>query len=124
MSQSPVPFPHWSSLPTKAVLAASGVRVRLPRRTWRVGRHWNPKTGVLAVDGLTDVSNTEGQTFLATPVAQLEPPVLRLYLADEPHPWGGRWFFALLPDDDGELVLASMRERDLDHPANHTGFWP
>lgn len=85
-----------------------GHPVLLPLLTLRVGDHWNPTTGVLTVDGLTDVSDSEkGQAFLPTPVAQLESPVLRLFLADEPHPWGGKWFFVLVKDDDGETILAA-----------------
>lgn len=113
------PHPHWRALPKETRAARGG----FPFFVRRVGDRWNPETGVLAVDGLTDVSNTEeGARFLATPVAEDEPPILRLYLADVrdpnvPKPGGGRVFFALMTESNGETIIADMDEYDLDHPA-------
>lgn len=99
---------HWQDLPTKRVPGGYlGFRVAL------VGDRWDAASGVLDVDGLSDISETEdAKAFLASPAARMDPPILRVLdpdVADE---------LLVLVERNGEMVLRPIRRHDLTSPAN------
>lgn len=98
--------PHWRDLPTKPYhFTLRDLKLIC------VGGHWDPSTSKLSVEGLTDVSETDGKAFLASDRAHAFPRVLRVFRLDEEIE-GMEAFFAL-SDLEGEKVLFLYRRRDL-----------
>lgn len=97
---------HWQDLPTKfEFVGLSGFNVLL------VGDRWDEAAGTLDIGGLSDISETEeAKVFLASPLAQIDPPIMRVFepdVADKPD----RLF--VLTERDGDVVLARIVRGDL-----------
>jgi hypothetical protein len=101
--------PHWRDLPQKPHRFTTLIPHQI--NVICVGDHWDPSTNKLSVDGLIDVSDADGKAFLASDLAQVVPPVQRVFRVDEDVE--GLEAFFLLAECEGEMVLGLARLRDL-----------
>jgi hypothetical protein len=101
--------PHWRDLPQKPHVFTTGFPHKI--NVICVGDNWDPSTSKLSVEGLTDVSETDGKALLASDVAKGPLPILRVFRVDEEID-EMEAFFAL-SNLEGEKVLGLIRRRDL-----------
>ena len=102
--------PHWRDLPQKPHRFTTLIPHQI--NVICVGDHWNPSTGTLDVEGVTDISETDmGKAFLASDLGQVEPPVQRVYRVDEDVE--GLESLFILYECEGEMALGLTRRRDL-----------